>query len=320
MCVTTERALLSGTIGAAWEQTNNDTTVHYMGYQNRMQNRGDGPNSMLLHIPAVPDTLSPSNFIDTTTSPKVLKDMELVIPKVHASVSRSMSVARERPAMVFDVGMYTVVLAQNASRISNALELVPERKRPSINPELLQAYDKWFPTWAIALCCFDNSEYKESHPMIIQYAPQDPNRLFIPGLDSHTGNVPDLNSAVSVNHTVIFGTDRYNQYLEDDVVSVEQQISALKRPNSISQPIEEIRALLDTLVPYRNTEAGREIAKPGYEVNYTDAGPLQAQLPERVVGWHLPQGYMINGDFSASVEAVRRGLYVKHCIDRVTPK
>ena len=56
---------------------------------------------------------------------------------------------------MFESGSYTVVLARDASveAIVAALEHVPPTKRPAVHEELLTHYLRWYPGWALALCC-----------------------------------------------------------------------------------------------------------------------------------------------------------------------
>ncbi|MFJ6676934.1 hypothetical protein ACIQMJ_38045 [Actinosynnema sp. NPDC091369] len=42
---------------------------------------------------------------------------------------------------------------------------------------------------------------------MLWYRPSDPDRLVLPALDSHTGEVPELDAAVRADHWLLFGTD-----------------------------------------------------------------------------------------------------------------
>ena len=106
---------------------------------------------------------------------------------------------------VFDHGIYTVVLASNASLVAGALPLVPEHKRPNLNEELFAWYGRMWPEWPIALCCFNNAQAADADPMLWWYEPLDGSRFLAPAVDCHTGGVPDLQALVGVDHWVIAG-------------------------------------------------------------------------------------------------------------------
>ena len=207
--------------------------VHVLGYQNTAQNNVSSfaalPNSfwkkfkstfsssakakgnaMILPFPAVPHTMSKENVLDTGNCPKVLKDIAEAVkplPPKGLLFPQSRSFGAQSLVQIFEAaGIYTVVLAQDARAIPDALDQVPAEKRPQLNPELFDAYAKWYPDWTIALCCFNNEELKEALPMIWWYEPLNPEQLFLPALDCHTGNLPNLQASVLVDHTVAVGS------------------------------------------------------------------------------------------------------------------
>ena len=58
------------------------------------------------------------------------------------------------------------------------------------------------------LSCFSNSRAGLAHPLLWWYKPMHPDRLFLPALDRHTGEVPDLSAHVRVDHVVAVGSHR----------------------------------------------------------------------------------------------------------------
>lgn len=196
---------MSGTILYAAETTKNDRLIHVMGYQNRAENLGTGPNAMLLPIPsALP--MGPENAVDMTKCKTVLRDYEkayLANQRRNRGMSKSLGVDSDSfdKVQVFDSGSYTVVLASDAKFINTALNQVPENKRPRPNPMIFDAYSKLYPGWHIALCCYDGSV--DAEPMVWQYEPLDPSHLWLPALDGHDGKIPNLTASVLRDHTVI---------------------------------------------------------------------------------------------------------------------
>lgn len=183
--------------------------VHVLMYQNSVASFS-GPNAMLLHIPG--KDIRQENFIDTTRFSRILDDMvEAVRPRGRGGYLglanfRGMEIP---PVQVFDVGIYTVVLATKASLIPAALDRVPAEKRPAMNPALFAFYEKAFPDFAVALCCFNNRAQKQAEPIMIWYRPKAADGLYrLPAIDCHTGDVPDLDADVQVDHWLFLASDQ----------------------------------------------------------------------------------------------------------------
>lgn len=192
--------------------------VHVLGYQNTVQNGagwlswlpfGSSGNAMLLPFPAVPGSMTKDHVLSTEDCPKILQDMaDAVAPVFQASsdpMCRSVSVLPPK-VYIFDSGIYTIVLAEDARVIPVVLDRVPAAKRPVLNPALFNAYAKWYPRWTMALCCFNNRRAKRATPLLWWYRPMFPDKLFLPALDCHTGDVPDLQTQVKVDHVVAVGS------------------------------------------------------------------------------------------------------------------
>ncbi|MFY9457776.1 MAG: hypothetical protein WAP23_02500 [Candidatus Spechtbacterales bacterium] len=212
MCTTTEPARLSGTILFGKETMHpNGKVVHTMGYQNRAQNLAEGPNAMILPFPAIPGSMSQRNVLDTSRCPQILEDMARALtPRDRGEHSLTFGASRGSSKVeVFHHGIYTVVLAEDASAIPGALDRVEPDRRPPLNTPIFETYSEWYPAWgAIALCCFNNKYARDATPMLWWYEPIDPEELFLPGLDCHTGGIPDLNAHVRVDHTIAVASYR----------------------------------------------------------------------------------------------------------------
>ena len=258
--------------------------VHVLGYQNKVGNGGQSaPNAMLLPFPAVPASMGPSDVLDTSSCPRVLEDIAKAVmppPAAFLTRSRSRGAPPTAPVQIFDTGIYTVVLAHSATLIPDALEQVAVDRRPPPNPALFEAYARWYPDWTMALCCFNNAHAALATPMVWKYQPSQPEHLFLPTLDCHTGDVPDLQAGVRPDHTIAVGSNI--------------------RPDRICGlwPLP-----LDTYLP--DSQAPITGA-----VDYKDPIPqsLRPYFLRRVSGrsYRLP---MPNGDFYFRVEDLRRGSY-----------
>ncbi|UUU31267.1 hypothetical protein JIX56_15910 [Streptomyces sp. CA-210063] len=210
MCVSLAPAEFSGTTLYCGRLHHADHgLIHVLGYQNTATNLADGPNAMLLHLPA--QRMSRRHFLSVGRSSDLLKRMVDAVRPVSAGVvqdSMDWMGGDPPPAVeVFEHDVYTVVLARDPRAVPAALTEVPERQRPALDPELFTFYAERYPGHAIAVCCFDNAQAAQAKPLLMWYPPLDPELLTLPALDCHTGGVPDLDSPVPVDHWVILGSD-----------------------------------------------------------------------------------------------------------------
>ncbi len=248
MCVTFKPAALSRTVVYAGESTHKGKYVHVLGYQNHARNRAGGPNAMILPIPSAA-MMGPENVVDISKTKRILRNYEKALEpqyKSSSSDTRSRGFSKSLSIQVFETGIYTVVMAANASaaEIEKALNLVPTNKRPALNPELLGAYSAWYPGWTIAVCCFMQT-HDEPDPLVWWYEPMNHQRFFVPTLDSHTGEVPDVLSDVELDHTFVFGST-----ITPDGVGVEINNEA------------ELSRFLPTKVSGKHSASGPHISTP----------------------------------------------------------
>lgn len=319
-------------------------TVHVLGYQNRVQNNVNGGftdfqlrdvfsrlkrsfnkinskssdssqtgNAMILPFPAVPQTMSQKNIIDTEKVPNILKDLaEAVNPPTQKIAYYSIQSLEAQPKVqIFEAaGIYTVILAQDALAIPEVMDQVPKEKRPKLNLKLFEAYAKWYPDWTIALCCFNNEKLEEALPMLWWYKPMFPEKIFLPMLDSHTGSVPKLKRKVVVDHTVVVGSS-----FADSLQSVTSEKSCLDcgKPN-----------------PQENTNCSfcGSYFIVSYEINfqrnygdvyYRDRSNFGSNIEPYLLSKVIGQTYktnLPNGDFICEIDDVRKGIWQP---DRVIP-
>jgi hypothetical protein len=211
MCITTATARLSKTLIYVGEGIRNDNEVRVMAYQNNAHS--DGPNAMVLPFPTDKE-MGPDNIIDTRSFKGFLRNiadatkMRTLGMDDRIAFNGTKGVSRGM-AQVFNSGSYTVVLAENVDQIPEALERVPENKRPSISPYFLFGYGKLYPDQPIAVCCWDGTIQAE--PLLAWYSPKNKDHLFVPTMDAHDGGPPRLTDVVQTDHIISVGsvTDRY---------------------------------------------------------------------------------------------------------------
>lgn len=205
MCVSAAPAEFSGTIlYVGRHQHPQHGQVEVLGYQNTAVNRANGPNAMLLHLPAA--GMTRENFLDTTGTPDLLRDLvDALRPVSRGAQPAGYGAVAAGPVEVFDHGVYTVVLASDPRDIPAALHRVPENKRPPLAPELFEFYADTFPLYPVALCCFDNADARRAGPLLMWYRPIYTGRLTAPALDCHSGAAPDPQAWVRPDHWVVVG-------------------------------------------------------------------------------------------------------------------
>ncbi|NVB39342.1 hypothetical protein G6O69_15980 [Pseudenhygromyxa sp. WMMC2535] len=173
---------------------------HVLGYQNLAENLSGGPNAMILPLPAAAP-MGPDNLLDVSSCRGLLE-------RYRDALSSPTPRGFSGKTQVFESGNYSVVLAQSASLgdIEDALEGVPESRRPKVDPLLLSYYMSWYPGWHIALCCFDTA-VRKYEPLVWRYEPMDPELVFLPGLEASNGKTPRIGVPVTIDHTLALGID-----------------------------------------------------------------------------------------------------------------
>lgn len=168
-------------------------------------------NAMILPIP---DAVGNIELIDTTTCPNFLKDIRSALtPRTRGGLRRgSFGADSAKSVRIIEFDVYTIVIAKSAKDLAKALksDAISDARRPALNDEILKAYAKWYPNWAIAVCCFSNTDAQRAKPLLFSYEPtkqDDPDYLFVPSLDSHDGKAPDLTALVDVDHTIFVATE-----------------------------------------------------------------------------------------------------------------
>lgn len=255
--------------------------VHVLGYQNKVQGRiglgslfswlpwGDTGNAMILPFPAKPGTMTRANVVDTSGYKGVLQDVANAIPRPPRELpwivryKKSLSAPPMPKVQVFNAaGIYTVVLAQNPRDIATALDQMPRSKRPALNPALFDAFARWYPGWTVALCCFNTRRARLAQPLLWWYEPMHPDRLFLPALDCHTGDVPDLNAKVKADHVVAVTSYRLQEghpvRYRDDVPNA---VAPFLRPFVVGKRYSELLPNGDFVCRLSDVAAGRFVAE-----------------------------------------------------------
>lgn len=207
MCITSAPARLSKTLIYVGEGRRGNQDVHVLAYQNNATNDSPGPNAMVLPFPSA-ESMSEENVVDTRKFKSFLKDIinaSKMQMRTLGMDSRNMTKGIAlNAAKVFNVGSYTVVLAESVWQIPEALTRVPENRRPTMSDYFLHGYGELYPNQPIAVCCWDGQI--EAEPLLWWYVPQNKDRFFIPTMDAHDGKPPRTFAAVETDHIISVGS------------------------------------------------------------------------------------------------------------------
>lgn len=208
MCCTFVESKMSNTLIYTGEGQRNGKTVHVLAYQNVAENLSNAPNAMVIPFPAsapmnennVIDTSKFKDFLRNITDATKIRTRGMLGGNMAKSASFDLN---DDDALVFDVGSYTVVLAEKVSQIPAALSRVPDHKRPAMSYKFLSGYEKLYPNQPVAVCCWSGT--LEAEPLLWWYEPKDSSVLFAPTMDAHDGNAPDVESMVHTDHIISAG-------------------------------------------------------------------------------------------------------------------
>ena len=297
MCISSAPAEFTGTKGYIGEVSTDKGLVHVLGYQNDAKNLSDGANALILPFPSA-EPMSEQNVIDLgETTGKHLLDHWASMVLSEGRMTKGIALNNSRgldhdEVTIFQSGIYTIALSRSPSAIGDSMHRIPENKRPQVKAELLTWYEKTYPGWSLAVCCFDNKDKKKAEPLFWWYKPLKPEQLFFPAMDSHDGNPPHLNNnlgfdfrnSVWVDHIIMAGSDVFEATPEEKPEATEDlgAFSRYFRKEKTPRPIELWTGYLDKL-----PESSRQY------------------LPMKIMGKEF-NGSMRNGDFSIPVKELRK--------------
>ena len=211
MCCTFTASEMSDTRIYVGEAQRKGKLVHVLAYQNTAAAKG--PNAMVLPFPTHSE-MGPDNVIDTRKFKGFLKQICDATRYVTKGARRGSMMLGSRGfdsdslAEVFDVGSYTVILADNVFQIPEALSRVAADKRPRVSSDFLIGYNELYKDQPIAVCCWNGSI--EAEPLMWWYEPSDPDHLFIPTMDAHDGGAPRVGTPVQYDHLISVGSTTGN--------------------------------------------------------------------------------------------------------------
>lgn len=208
MCCTVEKAELSNTKILSLPLDNGN---HFIAYGNSVRNESGKPNAMILPIPG---RTKPEWFHNTEKYKAFLDDIirEATLSKwlgLHSRSAKGLTLTESLGDSFghyekFQLGMYTVGLADSFDGIAAFLESLPDSERPEVGKELQEFFKSHYPNWSFAICCFNTNKPIDAQPIAFEYTPLDPSLIYFPTMDAHDGGAPRLDDDVHVDHTFIY--------------------------------------------------------------------------------------------------------------------
>lgn len=171
----------------------------------------DEPRGNALVIPLVTGDFGSVELLrGTGQTPRLLADIRKVLPapltRGIPNLSMAISLDTEKSMVVIEqFDIYTIVRAERASAIPQAVSMVDARRRPPLNAELFETLERWYDC-PFAVACFNPADQGESKPIAFRYEPKYREVFMIYTMDAHDGGVPDLNARVGLDHTVFAST------------------------------------------------------------------------------------------------------------------
>ena len=193
MCITINTAKLSKTKILSIPVGNGN---HFIAYSNSVQNTSGKQNAMIL---AIPGKTKQEWFYDTTKYKKFLDEILDKADYDQGYLGIRYRGGKSKSLSVFNVGMYTVGLADSFDGVLNFI-----KERAEITDSLTVFFKETYKGWSFAVCLFDSNKTIDAQPIAFEYTPFDNNLIYFPTMDAHTGNAPDMNEKVDVDHTFIY--------------------------------------------------------------------------------------------------------------------
>lgn len=198
MCITINTASLSKTKILSIPVGNGN---HFIAYSNSVKNLSGKLNAMIL---AIPGETKQEWFYDTTKYKNFLDDIIKQSDYVEDYLGiRSRGLSKGLTLSYFQVGMYSVFLSNSLEEIISSINSQKQDKL-EIKEELLNFFSNHYKGWNFAVCMFDTNKTIDAQPIAFEYTPFVDDSIYFPTMDAHTGNAPDLNGLVDVDHTFIY--------------------------------------------------------------------------------------------------------------------
>lgn len=109
-------------------------------------------------------------------------------------------------AIIVAHGDYQVVIADRPTAALNVIDGVSDDKRPDLKSETLKKLEAWYPGWALVIACINADKAVDADPFALVFPTRHPDLIYLPTLDDHTGQGPDLAARVDLSHRYAVGS------------------------------------------------------------------------------------------------------------------
>lgn len=200
MCITVNKASLSGTKILSIPSKDGK---HFIAYSNNAKNLSGKPNAMILPIPG---KTSPDMFYNTEKYKDFLDEIikECQLNKYEGWESRGLMSKGLKSYDSFELGQYTIGLAESFQGARDFLAQLPENKRPEVSEELKKFFEEKYEGWSFAVCVFDSENTIDAQPIAFEYVPFSEDLIYFPTVDGHDGGAPNLEAYVNTDHTFLY--------------------------------------------------------------------------------------------------------------------
>ncbi len=201
MCISTAEAALSSTKICSFERENGRV---YLAYSNKAINYSGKKNAMILPIPG---KLNKDWFYDTSGYSDFL---EKIVRQTYFNPFLNLR-SINKSVEVFALGMYQVGISSSIDEIKQ----FAESNEISIKDQLYDFFQEQYTGWSFVICVFDSEKTMNSQPIAFEYEPFEKEYIYFPTMDSHTGDAPNLNEDVILDHSIIFeAIDKYKKLVD----------------------------------------------------------------------------------------------------------
>jgi hypothetical protein len=250
MCVTPYAAQITATRVYVYAASPNR---HVLAYQNHAESLVPHGNCMILDVAGYN-----LNLVQAATQTRsLMDDVTAGLRKVieERSFTRGAAGVSFEPT-VQAFGDYDVVIADTIDGMLTVLDRVQPDRRPPLTKmhDQQRLYRHHRPGHMFIMACFDGT-VRPTHPIVVEYTPNDPRVLTAPGLDGHDGTVPRPGDPVITGFKIAFGARglqlphviRYNDEVSEEwaPASVTGYIDNALSPNgSYELRLSDLRAVV----------------------------------------------------------------------------
>lgn len=170
-----------------------------------------GGNAVIIPLPAQHGSLTPDTVIDPSCCGGLLDEMTGALSPQQEPFRLS-STMEPRTYILEKKMYYHIILVPNSSTVlkcfGDLVTSIPPHKRPKPNRDLFEFLADLYPEMGVALCLFSNTNPGKALPLFFRFKPANPEVLFFPALDGHTGSL-STTGTVNTDQWLVASSDLF---------------------------------------------------------------------------------------------------------------